>query len=284
LKLPLTSLRIRTDLEATTRGIGVKLKDKVAIVLGASAEAGTGWAIAERFAAEGATVIVAARREKSLVRLADRINGIAQVCDVSDEASVASLAQLAIDRFGRLDIAVNASGLPMGGTVASSPNNDVVRAMDVNFHGSVYFVKHMARVMAPNGSIVLFSSMATTHPLEHVFAYACAKAAVDCLVRYAALEYGTRGIRVNSILPGAIRSEMSAALWSVQGMEQSWAEESPLGRIGEPADFADAALWLAADAFVTGLNLQVSGGNQLTRFPRLNERPVLGGTDPTNGA
>jgi NAD(P)-dependent dehydrogenase (short-subunit alcohol dehydrogenase family) len=125
--------------------------------------------------------------------------------------------------------------------------------------------------------------MAATHPLEHVYAYACAKAAVDCLVRYAAIEYGPRGIRVNSILPGAIRSEMSSALWAVEGMEQSWAGECPLGRIGMPADFADAALWLAGDAFVTGLNLQVSGGNQLTRFPRLHERPALAVVDPTSG-
>ncbi|QCP50394.1 SDR family oxidoreductase [Trinickia violacea] len=262
----------------------MKLKGKVAVVLGASAQAGTGWAIAERFAAEGAKVIVAARREAHLRRLADKIGGVAQACDVGNEDAVAALAQSAIDRFGQLDIAVNAAGLPLGGTIANTPHADIVRSIELNFYGSVFFVKHMARVMSRAGSITLFSSMAATHPLEHVFAYACAKAAVDCLVRYAAIEHGARGIRVNSILPGAIRSEMSAPLWSVEGMEQSWAGESPLGRIGTPADFADAALWLAGDAFVTGLNLPVSGGNQLTRFPRTDERPALAGVDPTSGA
>jgi NAD(P)-dependent dehydrogenase (short-subunit alcohol dehydrogenase family) len=103
-------------------------------------------------------------------------------------------------------------------------------------------------------------------------------------VRYAAQEYGSRGIKVNSILPGAIRSEMSSALWNVAGMESIYAREAPLGRIGEPGDFADAALWLAGPSFVTGLNLQVSGGNQLTRFPLFGERPALTGTDPTAGA
>jgi NAD(P)-dependent dehydrogenase (short-subunit alcohol dehydrogenase family) len=179
---------------------------------------------------------------------------------------------------------VNAAGVPFGGTIANTPDEDLVRSTELNYYAHVHFVKHMAQAMQEGGSIVLFSSMAATHPLEHVYAYACAKAAVDCLVRYAAVEYGGRGIRVNSILPGAIRSEMSSALWEVRGMEQSWARESPLGRIGTPSDFADAALWLAGDSFVTGLNLQVSGGNQLLRFPRLDERPSLSGADPTSGA
>jgi NAD(P)-dependent dehydrogenase (short-subunit alcohol dehydrogenase family) len=264
--------------------MGSRLQGKVAVVLGASAEAGTGWAIAERFASEGAKVVVAARREAPLHRLAERIGGIAQCCDAADGDAIKRLAQRALDAWGSVDIAVNAAGLPMGGTISNTPMEELVRSTEVNFYGSVQFVKHMAAAMRPGGSIVLFSSMAASHPLEHVFAYASAKAAVDCLVRYAAIEYGERGIRVNSILPGAIRSEMSSALWSTDGMEKSWASECPLGRIGEPKDFADATLWLAGDAFVTGLNLQVSGGNQLGRFPRLNERPALVGIDPTSAA
>jgi NAD(P)-dependent dehydrogenase (short-subunit alcohol dehydrogenase family) len=262
----------------------MQLKDKVAVVLGASAERGTGWAIAERFAAEGAKVVVGARREVQLRALAKQIGGTTQVCDVASEREVAALAAHALETHGRLDIAVNAAGVPMGGTISLSPQNEVVRSIEVNYYGNVFFVKHMAAAMKHGGSIILFSSLAATHPLEHVFSYACAKAASDCLVRYAAQEYGSRGIKVNSILPGAIRSEMSSALWNVAGMESIYARETPLGRIGEPGDFADAALWLAGPSFVTGLNLQVSGGNQLTRFPLFGERPALTGIDPTAGA
>jgi NAD(P)-dependent dehydrogenase (short-subunit alcohol dehydrogenase family) len=261
----------------------MQLKGKVAIVLGASAEAGTGWAIAERFAAEGARVVVAARREAELCKLAARIDGIAHTCDLGHEADVVALAAKAVDTYGRLDIAVNAGGLPAGGTIANTPHTDMVASTEINYYGNVFFVRHMANAMHSGGSIVLFSSMAATHPLEYVFAYACAKAATDCLVRYAAQEYGPRGIKVNSILPGAIRSEMSSPLWAVDGMEASYVREVPLGRIGAPADFADAALWLAGPSFVTGLNLQVSGGNQLTRFPNMIERPALQGPDPTSG-
>lgn len=261
----------------------MQLKEKVAIVLGASAEAGTGWAIAKRFAAEGAKVVVGARRIEPLRKLAGEIDGTAAMCDMGNEQDIITLAKLALDTYGRLDVAVNAAGMPMGGTIANTPHDEIVRATEVNYYGSVFFVKHMAAAMENGGSIILFSSMTSTHPLEYVYSYACAKAAADCLVRYAALEYGPRGIRVNSILPGAIRSEMSQALWTVEGMERSWAREVPLGRIGEPADFADAALWLAGPSFVTGLNLQVNGGNQLTRFPKVSERPALEGVDPTSG-
>lgn len=261
-----------------------QLENKVAIVLGASAERGTGWAIAERFAAEGAKVVVGARREAALRTLARRIGGTAHVCDAGIEDNVAALAACAINTYGRLDIAVNAAGVPLGGTIANTPHAEIVRATEGNYYANVFFVKHMAAAMTQGGSIILFSSMAATHPLEYVFSYACAKAASDCLVRYAAQEYGPRGIKVNSILPGAIRSEMSSALWGVAGMEASYAREVPLGRIGEPTDFVDAALWLAGPSFVTGLNLQVNGGNHLTRFPTIAERPALTGTDPTSGA
>ena len=261
----------------------MQLKDKVAIVLGASAEAGTGWAIAKRFAAEGAKVVVAARRIEPLRKLAGEIGGTPTVCDMGSEQDIIALAKLAFETYGKLDVAVNAAGMPMGGTIANTPFEEVVRATEVNYYGSLFFVKHMAAAMDNGGSIILFSSMTSTHALEYVYSYACAKAAADCLVRYAALEFGPRGIKVNSILPGAIRSEMSQALWTVEGMEQSWANEVPLGRIGEPADFADAALWLAGPSFVTGLNLQVNGGNQLTRFPTVAERPALEGIDPTSG-
>ena len=138
--------------------------------------------------------------------------------------------------------------------------------------------------MPTAGSIVLFSSLAASQPMEFVYPYGCAKAATDCLVRYAPIEYGPKGIKVNSIQPGPIRSDMAAGLWAVPGMEQTYQREIPLRRMGEPEDYADAALWLAGASFVSGLSLAVSGGNQLTRMPNLNERPDLSGSDPTNAA
>jgi NAD(P)-dependent dehydrogenase (short-subunit alcohol dehydrogenase family) len=247
---------------------------KTAIVLGASAEGGTGWAIAEAFAEAGANVVVGARSLPALERLADKIRGTAVSCDAGNEAQVRNLAETALRRYGRLDIAVNAAGLPVMGMIADSTDDALQSALQVNYFGNVYFVKHMAKAMGTDGAITLISSMSTTHPLVPHFAYACAKSATDCLVRYAALEYGPQNIRVNSILAGAIVSDMSRELFANKGVRSAFEKEIPLGRLGYPADFVNSVLWLSGPAYVTGINLQVNGGNHLTRFPYLNELPA----------
>lgn len=258
------------------------LDGKVAIVLGASAPGGAGAAIARRFAAEGAKLVVGARSEGPLQALARETGGIAMRCDVADDHDVAAFVARAVNSYGRLDVAVNAAGLPMGGTIAHSPVDDARAAMDVNYFGNIHFIRHSADAMKDGGSIILFSSMAAAQPMEFVYSYGCAKAATDCLVRYAAIEYGPKGIKVNSIQPGPIRSDMASGLWAVEGMEAVYSREIPLRRIGETSDYADAALWLAGPSFVSGLNLPVSGGNHLTRMPYLSERPDMTGPDPTN--
>lgn len=260
------------------------LDGKVAIVLGASAPGGSGAAIARRFAREGAKLVVGARSEGPLQDLARETGGLAMRCDVADDSDVAAFVAKAVDSYGRLDVAVNAAGLPMGGTIAHSPVEDAKAAMDVNYFGCIHFIRHSAAAMKGGGSIILFSSMAAPQPMEYVYSYGCAKAATDCLVRYAAAEYGPKGIKVNSIQPGPIRSDMASGLWAVDGMEAVYTREIPLRRIGETEDYADAALWLAGPSFVSGLNLPVSGGNHLTRMPYLTERPDMAGLDPTNAA
>ncbi|GGC18839.1 short-chain dehydrogenase [Novosphingobium marinum] len=251
-----------------------ELMGKVAVVVGCSAPGGTGWAIAQRLAKEGATVVAAARSREKLEVLAEEIGGTAVTCDVAAEDDVVALASAVRDRYGAVDIAVNAAGLPVQTSIDDATLGDVQSALDVNYIGNVFFIREMGRIMNDHGSIVLISSSSAQQPVHDFFPYACAKAAMDCLVMYAATEYGKRGIRVNSVLPGPIRSDMASELWAVPGMEEVFAREVPLGRIGEPADYADVVLWLSGPAFVTGLNIPVSGGNQMTRAPRIDEMPM----------
>lgn len=249
------------------------LSGRVAVVLGASAEAGTGYGVAKALAAAGARVVVGARSKKPLEKLAHKIDGRAVVCDAGVESQVKALAETAVNEFGRLDIAVNAAGLPMLTAIAESEEEELHQALQVNYLGNVFFVKHMAAAMGHDGgSIVVISSMSTTHPFLPHFAYACAKSAADCLVRYAAVEYGSRNIRVNSLLPGPIVSDITRDLFSEPGMLETFTKEIPLGRAAYPSDFSDAVLWLAGAAFVTGQNINISGGNNLRRFPTLAER------------
>lgn len=252
------------------------LKNKTAVVLGASAEGGTGWAIAEGLAAQGARVVVASRTFSDLQRLAARIAGQPFKCDAALPQDIRALAEFTVAQYGPIDIAVNSAGLPMLGLIADANPESLQRALDVNYLGMVHFVKEMTARMSDGGSVVLISSYSAVQPVFPHFAYACAKAATDCLVRYAAMEYGARGIRVNSIQPGPIKSAMSKDLFAIPGVEKVFTKEIPLGRVGLPRDYADAVVWLAGPAYVSGLNIPVNGGNQLTRFPRMDELPLGG--------
>jgi NAD(P)-dependent dehydrogenase (short-subunit alcohol dehydrogenase family) len=254
-----------------------RLNGKVAVVLGASAEAGTGWAVAKALAAAGAKVVVAARRLAELQARAGTIGATAVVCDAGQESQVKDLAEAALRTYGRLDIAVNAAFSAVGSSIADASRETLIAPIEVNYFGNVYFVKHMAKAIESDGSIVLISSSSAQNTILPYFPYACSKAALDCLVRYASLEYGPKKIRVNSILPGAIRSEAARELWATPGMEEAFSRDVPLGRIGEPADFADAVLWLASATYVTGLNMPVSGGLHLLRSPLQSELPGRGG-------
>lgn len=249
------------------------LEGKVAVVLGASAAGGTGWAVAEHLAAEGATVVVAARRLEPLEELARKIGGLAVACDAGKPEQVAALAKAAADAYGGIDIAVNSAASPVMGNIADVSLKAVQRSVDVNFIGHVAFLQEMGRYMRDDGSFVLISTLSATRPVQGFFPYACAKAATDCLVRYAALEFGPRGIRVNSILPGPIKTEMSAHIFAAAGVEDVFEREIPLRRVGYPEDFARIVTMLAGPHYMTGLNIEAAGGMQLNRTPRENEMP-----------
>jgi len=249
------------------------LDGKVAVVLGASAEEGSGWAIAEALAEAGARVVVGARSEAPLKKLAAKIDGTAVVCDACREDHVVRMAKTVLDAYGRLDVAVNSAGATTMGLVADTTDANLDTALRLNFYGNVYFVKHMAAAMKDGGSIVIVSSLSTTHPIVPNFAYAAAKSATDCLVRYAAVEYGPRNIRVNSILPGPIVSDMAREFLGNPDVAKAFLKEIPLRRMGYPRDYANACLWLAGPAYVTGLNIPLCGGLQLERFPHLDELP-----------
>lgn len=249
----------------------MSLSGKVAVVLGASAEGGTGWAIAEALAEAGAKVVVAARSMDGLQRLASRIDGLAVQCDAGSETDIAALAEIAAQTYGSIDIAVNSAALPVISLIADVTPEQLQRGVEVNYFGHVHFIRHMTRVMNDGGSITLISSNSTVQPQPPHFAYACAKAATDCLVGYAALEYGARGIRVNSLLPGPIKSALAADLFAIPGVEDLYASHVPLGRIGQPRDYADTVVFLSGPTYITGVNLPVSGGNHLTGMPRMEQ-------------
>ena len=260
------------------------LSGKVAVVLGASAEGGTGWGIAEAFATQGAKVVVAARSIEPLKKLAEKIGGTAVKCDGGNEDDIKNLRVEAINTYGKIDIAVNSAATPTLSMIAESTGEMIEQGINVNYVGMVHFVREMADAMTGPGSIILISSMCATHPMQPHFAYACGKAATECLVKYAAQEFGPKKIRVNCIRIGTVMSEMAKDHYNFPGVGERFIHEIPIGRLGEPSDMADTAIWLAEADYVTGSTFDISGGNHLNRFPFLEELPGAGESYDGSGA
>ena len=247
-----------------------RLEGKVAVIIGASGKDSMGQATARRFIEEGATVVVAARRLGPLAALAAEIGATAVACDIAQEDQIAALAKAAVDKFGRVDVAVNFAGINVQSPIAQIDAAKLKDAIDIQFTGAILFIKHMAAAMPETGgSIIMTSSLtATLHP-QGMTAYAATKAGVDHVVIIAANEYGKQNIRVNAITPGFIPTEMTNGIIAAAPVvPKAFLKETRLPRLGTVDDIANAALWLASDeAFVTGINLQISGGAQLGKFP-----------------
>ena len=166
-----------------------QLAGKTAIVLGASSAGGIGEAIAKTFAAQGASVVVSGRKLEPLKTLAKEIGGKAVSCDITDETQITALFQSATDSFGQVDIAVNAAGINMPAPISSLTREALQTMTDIQFIGPALFIKQAAEAMDKGGSIITLSSVTAELTGPNLGAYAATKAAVDKLVKVAAVEY-----------------------------------------------------------------------------------------------
>lgn len=246
--------------------------NKVVIVVGAAGKDNMGQGIARRFAAEGATVVVAGRRLDALRALADEIGGVAHPCDFTRKQDIDGLVACTYGRFGRIDVGINCTGWGLLRPFEETTEEELQQMMDLQFKGPFQFMQALVAVMKPGSSIITLSSATATIMLENHAAYMGTKAGTDHVVRCVANEYGHKGIRVNSISPGVTRTPMAGDALDVPEVLAAFEAGYPLGRIGTVDDIAETALWLASDAcFMTGQNLQVNGGLTLRRNPTLAE-------------
>jgi NAD(P)-dependent dehydrogenase (short-subunit alcohol dehydrogenase family) len=249
-----------------------QLDDKVAIVIGASGKDNMGQAIARAFARHGAKLDVAGRDAAALDSLAAESGGVAVVCDITSEDDLKRLADKAVDRFGGVDIALNATGWGLLKPFLETTKADIEKIAALQFTGAILFYQAMLRVMRDGGSLIQISSATASIMLEDHAAYMGTKAGTDHVIRCIANEFGERGIRANSIAPGFTATPMTERAARNGAIIEAFAKEYPLGRVGTCEDVADAALWLASDhCFMTGQVLQVNGGLTLRRNPRNSE-------------
>jgi NAD(P)-dependent dehydrogenase (short-subunit alcohol dehydrogenase family) len=253
-----------------------RLEGKTAVVTGGAD--GIGHAIADAMTREGAHVFVGDiddRKGRAFVaeltkagRKADYLH-----CDVSENNDIAGLISAAVEKTGRLDILVNNAAIAIGGMpVHEMTDEQWHRLIAVNltsvFRGCKYALPHM--ISQKSGSIINMASAQGHIGLDGWTAYAGAKGAVMSMTRQMAVEFGPHNVRVNSISPGTINTPMNEKVVADLGekVARAWVKMHPIGRIGNPQEVAEAAVYLASDAagFTTGIDLRVDGG--LTAAPR----------------
>ncbi|AZH25753.1 SDR family oxidoreductase [Haloplanus aerogenes] len=245
------------------------IQDAVAIVTGASS--GIGRAAAERFAAEGASVVAAdvdpEGGEATVESIRDAGGEATFVeTDVSDRDDVDAMVAEAVDRYGGLDFAFNNAGIEgTNESMVDQSDTDWERVIDINLKG--VFLGMQAEIPAMlddgGGAIVNTSSIAGIVGFPGVSPYVASKHGVIGLTKNAALEYGREGVRVNAISPGVIRTPMvERSSAENPEMVEGVSEATPIGRIGEPEEIGDAAVWLCSDdaSFVTGETMVIDGG------------------------
>ena len=252
-----------------------RLDGQVAVITGAASGIGEG--IATRFAAEGARVVVADVDTAGGSRVAKHIDGTFVECDVTREADLAHAVATAVSAFGGLDCFVGNAGFGgVRGEITDLDEAGFDHAVAVLLKGVAFGMKHACRAMHADqgghgGSIISTSSVAGLMGGLGPHVYSACKAGVIGLTRSVALEQGPHGIRVNCVNPGGIETPIFAKGLGVEGAEAAEltqlvatgvAGATPLGRIGQPADIAGAAVWLASEdsAYVTGQTIVVDGG------------------------
>jgi NAD(P)-dependent dehydrogenase (short-subunit alcohol dehydrogenase family) len=245
------------------------LQDKHALVVGASS--GIGRAIATRLGAEGARVVVAARREKEAGEVVASIVGAGgeacfQAVDVCNTGSVRSLLERAVSEYGQLHIAVNNAGIEGTPFVPTADYEEEVfdSVIDTNLKGVWRCMKYQIPQMVDGGAIINMSSIAGLGANEMMgCAYTASKHAIIGMTKTAAREYAGQGIRINAICPGVIATDIAErSFLHDEKVARKVLKMHPLGRLGTPEEVADAVLWMACDtsSFMTGHALVLDGG------------------------
>ena len=251
-----------------------KKSDKVAVITGASS--GIGRACAFRFSDEGYSVALIARRLGELSAVAEEIRskgGKAAVfqADLTDEKQIAAVIDRIVAELGGIDVLVNAAGVIANGTIENTSIEDWDRLMNINLRAPFYMLRCAApHLVERKGSVVNVSSVNGQRAFPNVLAYCVSKAGVDQLTRCAALELAAKGVRVNAVNPGVVRTHLHLTSGMTEDEYRQFLEKSklthPLGRVGEPEEVAELILFLASDksSWITGETILIDGGRGQT--------------------
>jgi 3-oxoacyl-[acyl-carrier protein] reductase len=248
----------------------VRLKDKVAIVTGASSDIGL--AIVKKFVEEGAQVVMIGRKLDALKKAASSLGNnakqtIAVPCDITNEGQVIQTIEQVFDHYGKIDVLVNNAGtINDPKHFHEMSDSDWMSLIDTNMIGTFRITRGVLSKMLDKkaGSIINIGSISAERaiPKVHLTVYCATKAAINMFTKGIAVEYARRNIRCNCINPGIINAGMIKSYLEYPEAKKVLEDKQPLNRIGEPSDIANAALYLASDEanWISGEILNVDGG------------------------
>jgi NAD(P)-dependent dehydrogenase (short-subunit alcohol dehydrogenase family) len=243
-----------------------RVKGLAAIVTGATE--GIGLATARLLRAEGARLVLVARRPEPGERLAAELGAVFVKGDVAEESTAPAAVKAALDSYGRVDVLVNNAAMDYMSDLLDTPAEDVRRVFDVNLVGPLLLMRECARRMRESGggSVVNVTSRAASVGIPDLAVYSAAKGALASLTRAAAIDWAPFGIRVNAVAPGATDTPLMREAFKRHSDPEAriheLAEQMPLRRMGKPEDVAMAILYLASpeSSHVTGATIPVDGG------------------------
>ena len=242
----------------------MRLANKTAIITGGGS--GIGQASAIAFHKEGSNVVLFGRRKYKLEETAQKLGSRVLIIegDMNQTKDLDRLVQEAQSKFQRIDILVNNAGIFNGAPLHEISDEQYDEMMNINMKAVFQLTRKVLPVMMEQkgGSIIHISSILGIIAVPGVSAYNISKGALNQLNRSIAVEYGSYGIRSNSICPGLIETDMTSDLMKDETLMEEWSKDYPIGRFGRPEDVANACLFLASDesSFVTGTVLPVDGG------------------------
>ncbi|RZJ25156.1 MAG: SDR family oxidoreductase [Haliea sp.] len=256
-------------MNSTDNTISFGLAGRVCIVTGGAQ--GIGEACVRRFAREGAKAVIADVDDASGRALATELGALYVRCDVGDKAAVDALVAAVLAAHGRIDVLVNNAGIFRAADFLEVTEADFDAVLRVNLKGAFLVGQAVAREMAKagKGSIVNMSSVNGTLAIPTISSYNVSKGGINQLTRVMALSLADRGVRVNAVAPGTIATELAAkAVLTSEEAKSRILSRTPMKRLGEPAEIADAVAYLASDAasYITGEILVVDGGRMTLNY------------------
>ncbi len=254
--------------ELSTSGTYKDLKDKVVLVTGGAS--GIGFAIAQAFSAIGSKVVVVGRDRAKLNLAKKKLGRKSEAIsfDLNEINRIQGLVEMVRESVGEVDVLVNNAGINLKKDALDVSNEEYENVIRTNQTAVFALTREVGRYMVARGvgSVIMISSMASHYGIPKVVAYTASKSAIEGMTRALAVEWSGRKVRVNCIAPGFIKTAMSSkALDSDPERMNRVLRRTPIGKLGEPSDVANAALFLASSQskYVTGVVLPVDGGNSI---------------------